>query len=162
MDRNTSNWSFPSSSRRVRSLLYFAEGLILGAVLAFFALKLSGLFLIDIETGSVTPSITAAGAVFVVLGVVFLLRGLAFVKLGRRDFSESQPAWQDWRETRQWKLVSVVAFLVGGLLVGGSVLVWGVWAAVFLHDANLLVYGVVLVGAFLHLYVFHRLGEDLV
>ena len=116
-------------------------------------------FLIDIEAGSFNPSISALDLVFLLF---FLLRGIAFVKVGRRFSREIPPEYQDWKETRQWRWVVVLALLIGGILLGVSVFLWEWWSGVYLYEADLLILGTILVGFFLHLYAFHRIGVEII
>ena len=157
-----SDWPLPSQSHRVRTLLYLAEGMIIGAGLALFLLRFSGAFFIDIETGSFNPALSVVGVFFLLFILFILLRGIAFVKLGSRYSREDPPEYQDWKETRRWIWVAVVALPIGGMLFGVSVFLWGWWAVVFLQDADLLMLGTIMVGLFLYMYVLQRIGVKII
>lgn len=156
-----SDWPLPSQSPRVRRLLYLAEGMIIGAATTLFLLEFAGAFLIDIETGSFDSTISVLDVVFLLLFVFFLLRGIAFIVVGRRFSRDNPPEYQDWKETRRWMWVAAVALPIGGILLGVSVLLWGWWAVVFFH-ADQLMGGTILVGFILYLYVLHRLGVKII
>lgn len=136
--------------------------MILGAGTTLFLLEFSGAFLIDIETGSFNPAISALDVVFILFFLFFLLRGIAFLRVGRRFSREIPPEYQDWTETRQWRWVVILALPIGGLLLGVSVLLWEWWSVVYLYEADLLMLSMILVGFFLHLYTFYRTGVKII
>lgn len=150
-------WARPSESRRVRTLLYLSEGAILGAGGLLLAVRFAGSYLVDVETGSFDPEVTAFGAFVLVALLLFGLRALAITRVAppKRD---GPPEYQDWNETREWRWVVAVALLVGGSLSVVAVLRWTWWQIVFLQGFDLLLLGTIMVGALLHLYVLHRMG----
>ena len=162
METESSDWPLPSQSSHVQLLLYLAEGLILGAGIPLLLVGFLGAFLIDIDTGSLNSDFTAFDAFILLLMLFFLLRAIAFVDIGRRFSRDGPPEYQDWKETRRWIWVAAIALLIGGILLGGSILLWGWWAVVFLRYADLLMLGAIMLGFILHLYVFHRLGVEII
>lgn len=157
-----SEWPLPSQSRRVRLFFYLHEGLIIGAGLALLLLDFAGAFLIDVETGSFNPALSAFGVFVLLLLLFFLLRFIAFIKASGGFSRDDPPEYQDWKETRQWRWVAVVAISTGGLLFGVSMFLWGWWSVVFLQDADLLMLGTILVGIVLRLYVLQRIGVKVI
>ena len=162
MATERSEWPLPSQSSRVRRLLYLAEGLILGAGIPLLLVGFLGAFLIDIDTDTLDLDFTAFDAFILLLMLFFLLRAIAFLDIGRRFSRDGPPEYQDWKETRRWMWVTAVALPIAGILLGMSVLLWGWWTVVFLQYADLLMLGAIMVGFILHLYVFHRLGVELI
>lgn len=161
MATKRAQWSLPSQSVRVQLLLYLAEGVAVGAAILLLLRVVFGAFLIDSETGALNPSISPLGAFFLFLIVLFLVRGIFFIDVGRQSSWDNPPEYQDWAETRRWLLVGAVALLVGGVLLGVSILLWGWWTLTFLRHTNLLLGSTIMVGLSLYLYVFHRLGVKL-
>ncbi|WP_224335970.1 hypothetical protein [Haloprofundus halobius] len=159
--RGSSDWPLPSQSQRVRLLLYFSEGLIIGAGLSLCLVRVFGPFLIDVEFGSFNPTLSAVGASFLLLILFFALRGVGFYELGRRYSRNHSPEYQDWTETRRWIWVATVAFPLGGVLLGVSVLLWGWWAVVFLQLADLLMLGTTFIGFILYIFTLQRVGAEL-
>lgn len=157
-----SDWPLPSQPRRVRLLLYFAEGLIIGAGFILLLLAFFGAFVIDIETGSFNPEISGVEVVFLLIILVILLRAIAFFKSGSRHSREDSPEYRDWKESRRWMWVVAAALPLGGILLGTSLFLWGWWSVVFLQDANLLMLGTVLVGFILYMYVLQRIGVKII
>ena len=155
-------WPLPSQSPRVRLLLYLAEGMIIGAATALIVLDFAGAFLLDVQTGSFEPTISVPGVGIILLFMLLVLRGIAINVVDHRFSRDNLPEYQDWKETRRWIWVAAVALLIGGLLLGVSVLLWGWWAVVFLYDADLLMGGTILVGLVLYLYILHRLGVKII
>lgn len=162
MATESSEWPLPSQSSHVRRLLYLAEGLILGAGIPLLLVGILGAFLIDIDTGSLDFDFTAFDAFLLLLMLFFLLRAIAFIDIGSRFSRDGPPEYRDWKETRRWRWVGAVALPIGGTLLGVSILLWGWWAVVFLRYADLLMLGSIMVGFILHLYVFHRLGVEII
>lgn len=158
MATERSDWPLPSQSPRVRVLLYLVEGMILGATTTYLLLLFFGAFLIDIETGSFNPTISGVSLFFLFVFVFFLLRGIAFIDVGRRYARDDPPEYEDWKTTRRWPVVLVVGLLVGGGLLWSSVQLWGWWEVVYLQHGKLLLLGSIFVGVALYLYILHRLG----
>ena len=158
----SSDWPLPSQSPYVQLLLYFAEGLILGAGILFLLIEVLGAFLIDIDTGSLDFDFTAFDAFLLFLMVFFLLRAVTFIDLSSRFSRDGPPEYQDWKKTRRWMWVVAVALPIGGILLGVSILLWGWWAVVFLQYADLLLLGAIMIGFIFHLYVFHRLSVEII
>ena len=150
-------WSLPDDSRRVRTLLYLSEGLILGAGGLLSAVRFSGAYLVDVQTGSFDPHISLFG-VFILLFLLFLaLRGKAILDVN--PTSPERPAeLQTWWETREWKWVVIIALPVSGLLLGGALIFWSWWEIVFRHSFDLLLLGVILAGILLYVFVLHKIG----
>lgn len=151
------DWPLPSESRRVRTCLYLAEGTIVGAGGPLLAVRFAGSYLVDVETGSFDPEVTAFGAFVLVALLLLGLRALAITRVAPRR--EENPAeYRDWSETRRWRWVGAVSLLVGALLFGVAMLRWTWWQIVFMQGFDLLLLGTVLFGALLYVYVLHRLG----
>ena len=162
MATDRSGWPLPSESPRVRVLLYLAEGMVVGAATTEILLVFFGSFLIDFETGSFNPRIPGVSVFFLLVFVFFLLRGIAFIDIGRRYARDVPPEYQDWKATRRWSLVLAVGLVVGGGLLGVSVLLWGWWEVVYSQRARLILTVTTLVGFTLNLYIHYRLGVKII
>lgn len=138
-------------------MLYLSEGAILGAGGLLLAVRFAGSYLVDVETGSFDPGITAFGAFTLVTLLFFGLRAVAFTRVAPSTRDEL-PEYRDWSETRKWRWVVAVALLVGGTLTGVAVSRWTWWQIVFLQGFDLLLLGTVLAGILFYTYVLHRLG----
>ena len=141
-----SAWPLPSQSRRVRGLLYLAEGLMLGAGLTFILLTVAGATFATIESELFNLDILVIEVLAVLFVLFVLLRGVALGVVARRSPRYRSPKGEDWQETRRWPWVVAVALPVAGVLLGAMFL-WGEW--VF--------YGALLAGLLLHGYVRHRI-----
>lgn len=150
-------WPLPSESRRVRTLLYLSEGAILGAGGLLLAVRFAGSYLVDVETGSLDPEVTAFGAFVLAALLFFGLRAVAITRVAPSN-GDRPPEYRDWSETRQWRWVFGVAFLIGGVISAVAVFRWTWWQIVFLQGFDLLLLGGVLGGVLLYTYVLHRLG----
>ena len=150
-------WPLPSESRRVRTLLYFSEGVILGAGVLLFTLRFAGAFLIDVETGSFNPALTVFGAFTLLLVLFFLLRAMAVIKVSPPS-PESQPEYQNWSETRKWRWVFALALPVSGVLFGVAMYRWSWWEIVFLQSFDLLLLEAIIASLLLYAYVLHKIG----
>lgn len=142
-----SDWPLPSQSHRVRLLLYLAEGLILGAGLTFVLLIFAGATLVAIESGVFNRDILAIEILALLFFLIVLLRGIAFGSVAWHTPLEHPPEYQDWTETRQWRWVIAVTLPIVGTFLG-AVFLWEQWV----------LYGTLLAGFILYLYVLHRIG----
>lgn len=153
-------WPLPSESRRIRGLLYLAEGAAIGAWFAVVLLYLSGVALFVYAIGY--RVLAVIGGLFV-LGVlvVVLVRWEALVERVTHDepMYDSPSASRDWRETREWRWVAVWGFLLCATSIAISVALWGVGGALYFR-AWLPLSGTALAGLGLHRYVFYRLQDS--
>lgn len=150
-------WPLPSESRRVRTLLYLSEGVILGAGVLLFSIRFAGAYLVDVETGSFNPALTVFGAYTLLLVLFFLLRGVAVIKVSPPS-PENPPEYRNWSETRKWRWVFTVAFPVGGVFFWVAMFHWSWWEIVFLQPFDIILLGAILVGMLLYAYVLHKIG----
>lgn len=141
-----SAWPLPSQSRRVRGLLYLAEGLMLGAGLTFILLIVAGATFATAGQGIFNREIAVIEVLAVLFFLFVLVRGVALGVVARRSPRYRSPEGEDWQETRRWSWVVAVTLPVAGALFGAMFL-WGEW--VF--------YGALLAGLLLHGYVRHRI-----
>lgn len=148
-------WMLPSESRRVRTLLYFLEGLLFGAG-GLLLMSLMSVYLVNIETGSFNLQLTPFGA-FMLLSLLYLAgRGLAFIQVSSPS-QEKSSELQDWSDTRKWRWVFVVALLVSGVLFGVAVALWSWWHIVFTQRFDLLLLTMMLAGILLYVYILYMI-----
>ncbi|WP_224269760.1 hypothetical protein [Haloprofundus salinisoli] len=145
----------------MRTLLYLAEGMIIGPGITVLLLSTLGAFFIDVKTGSFNPTLSAFGAFTLLIVLFFLLRGAVFYSRGRRYSRDDPPEYQDWKETRRWIWVGAVAIAISGLLFGASMFLWGWWAVVFLQEARIFMLTTIMGGFLLHLYVLNHIGVEI-
>lgn len=155
-----SNWPLPSQSRRVRQLLYLAEGIMLGFVIAKFSLVLFDLVLQNRDIDSAVFGLEAWEIGLFAVFLVLMIRAVVFVKVGLADDRDQPPQFRDWNQTRQWKWVGVAGLLSAGVLLGVSAWVWG-WEDVVFWHGSYLVTGSVGVALIFYGYVFHKLGVEI-
>jgi hypothetical protein len=148
------DWPLPSESPRVALRLHVAEGAILGGYATGLVLApLAGLVR-DALAGSLAPADLALPVV--ALFAVAIARRAYVVQVARETTVTLRPARRDWRETRSWGRVALVALVsatfagVTGVLAGGT-------AAVGLAG-----FGLAVAGTALLWYCWHRLGGALV
>lgn len=146
MATERSEWPLPSQSNRVRVLLYLAEGLILGAGITFVLLIVAGATLAAIGSGLFDRDILVIEILALLFFLFVLLRATGLGSVAWHTPRERPPEFQDWTETRQRKWVVTVTLTVVGILLGATFL-WGRWV----------LYGTLLAGFVLHMYVRHRM-----
>lgn len=153
---STADWSLPSESRRVRNLLYLAEGAAIGAGSSVVLVYLFGVgfFLYAIGYESVAA---VGGLVVLGVGLALLVRWTAVVDRVTHDAPVSA-GMRDWQETRDWRWVGLVGLAVGVVDIAVSLALWGVGRTLYFR-APILLAGTVLVGIGLHRYVFYRLED---
>ena len=150
-------WPLPSESRRVRTLLYISEGVILGAGSLLLALGISGANLVALLTGSLALSPTALD-VFTLFLVLFFAIRWVIIRRVSPPAGDKPSQLQDWSETRQWRWVFIVALPVSVVLFGSATLLWSWREMIFLRGFDLLLLGSVLAGSLLYVYILHKIG----
>lgn len=148
----------PSESVRRRRVLYLAEGLVIGGGGTYLLILVGGLI------GTLTESAVSIGPVLFLL--VFLLLAVRFEWAARLDreagFGRAKsPVEADWTATRRWGWVALTSVLIGGLLAGVSVFVWG-WEEVVYSNRGLDVFALaILLGLGLWVYgLYDRSDRD--
>lgn len=140
--------SGPADSRFIRILFYLGDGLMLGAVLYFGISQVFFLF------SGLKPWMIAILLIFLVIGI---LNGWTRLMSARSHSSRSETAQsrlsEEWKETRHWIWVVVVALPVAAVLVSVTVLRWGWEFGWFLPQSNLLMVGTLGFGLVLRLLV---------
>lgn len=138
----------PADSKLVRSLFYLADGMMAGAVLYFGVSNVFFLFSV------LEPWMLA---ILLILLAVGTLHGWAWLSRARSQASRSETAQSqisnEWKETRRWRWVAVVAVPVAAILVSVTVLRWGWEFGWFLPESNLLMSGTLGFGLVLRLLV---------
>lgn len=157
---DASEWPLPSESRRVRALLYLAEGMITGGALPVVLAIVAGVVVAVYRTVVVNPTVTAAGAVGFPLALHLLLRSTALATAVRHSRREDKPEVRDWTETRQWRWVAVVALVVAALLVAVPTALGWAWHVSYWGVPRVLCLATVGAGFLLRLYVLHRVEVD--
>ena len=141
-------------SRLVRSLIYLADGLIVGAVL-YFGVSI-GFFAFSGFDGFEIWMLVALLFISTLIGPL-LGWGLLVSERSRAD--SSKPAFAKfvtgWKEARRWRWVAVVAIPVAAILVGVTILRWGWEFGWLLPESNLLTFGTLGVGFVLRI-LLHR------
>lgn len=145
----------PADSRLVRILFYLADGVMAGAVL-YVGISTVFFLFSGLELWMITILL-----VFVAIGT---LHGWAWLSSARSRARRSDSAHSrisnEWKETRRWSLVAVVALPVAVILVGVTVLRWGWRFGWFLPETDLLVVGTLGFGLVLRLLVRHVLTRE--
>lgn len=155
-------WPDPSESRRVRRRLYLVEGTVLGGFGALFVLGPVAGVLAALARG--TFRVPGDLVALVPLLAVVFARRLVVVGESRETNWEPRSTKRDWRETREWQWVAVVAAGVWVVSALVALLVWGPPTALS-GPVSLLGFpgaGLGVVGVAGYVYTWHRLGGALV
>ena len=138
----------PADSQLVRSLFYLADGMMAGAVLYYGVSNVFFLFS-GLELWMI--------AILLIFLAIATLHGWAWLMGARSHVSRSETAQsrisREWKETRRWNWVAVVALPVATVLVSVTVLRWGWEFGWFLPESNLLMVGSLGFGLVLRLLV---------
>lgn len=145
----------PADSHLVRILFYLADGMMAGAVLyvgvstVFFLFSGLELWMIAILL------------IFLAIGA---LHGWAWLSSARSQARRSDTAHSqitnEWKETRRWSWVAVVALPVAVILVSVTILRWGWKFGWFLPESDLLVVGTLGFGLVLRLLVRYTITRE--
>lgn len=155
--------STPHWSRTVRRLLYLEEGVLAGATFVWVYTRIIApavsVFPIDFANLEFGP----AAAVVVLLFLVLLGRVLAWNRFDDTDSPTYPPRYRNWKETRRWRWVFILALATsGGLFVIAVSLGrlrtgdWTVHRFALAMMASVSLLG----GGGLYAYTLHRLGVD--
>lgn len=126
----------PTDSRLVRILFYLADGMMAGAMLYFGVSTVFFLF------SGLELWMVAILLIFIAIGT---LHGWAWLLSARSQARRSDTVHSqisnEWKETRRWRWVAVVALPIAAILVSVTILRWGWEFGWFLPESNLLMVG---------------------
>ena len=149
----------PADSRLVRSLFYLADGLIVGAVL-YFGVSV-GLFALPGLDGFENWMLVA---LLFILSTIGPLLGWAWLVSERSRTDNSEPASAqistEWKETRRWGWIAVMAIPVAAILVGVTIFRWGWEFGWLLPESNLLTFATLGFGFGLRILLRHTVTRE--
>ena len=155
-----SEWPLPSQSRRVRGLFYLADGLLIGGTVA--VLFLYGMFFLELESGGVHLRRPAVSGILIILVLWFVLRRLGVLSRIHGSSREQPRERRDWAQTRQWHWTIAISLCLAALLIGGLWTLPSGSQSLTPLLILLLTFGPIISGLLLRLYLFHRMGLQLI
>lgn len=154
-----SHWPLPSQNTRVRRLLYLTEGMSIGTgILAILLIIFRITLLLSHGLIKGFGSFDEVVGAFSIMAIVLLIwLGQVKLTLNSRQSNYHPPEYQDWQETRQWRWVAVVAFIISGVFFGVSVFTWGWVFGAFFYGPLVLI-GATLIGLGFYSFVLYKTG----